>query len=195
MYTAVRRTILAAVLVLAALSITTGALAKEPKPAKGTLICFADAPATCSVDPGGQSATLDTSQGGDAGVYKNGTGVSGKPLSQVTFSFDYECTGDPEDCVTGGSPRWSIPIETGKGGPKGTYAFVDANNCGQAALTAGTVNNSCPVSYAPDGEILYPNWAAFAAAHPTYKIGKATTFVIADQPFTGKISNFILQHA
>jgi hypothetical protein len=189
MYVTVRRTILAAVLVVAALSITTGALAKAPKPVKGSLICFADAPATCSVDSGGQSATLDTRRGGDAGVYKNGTGVSGKRLSQVTFSFDYNCV-DAGNCVTGGSPRWSIPIA---GGPKGAYAFVDANNCGQAGGDAGTVDNSCPVSYKPDGDdVLYPNWAAFAAAHPTYKVGKAITFVIADYPFAGTISGFVL---
>jgi hypothetical protein len=183
----VRRTILAAALVVAALSITTGAVAKAPKPAKGSLICFADGGATCVVDPGGQSAQIDASAG-DAGVYKNGTGVSGKPLSQLTFSFDYNCP-DAGTCVTGGSPRWSIPIS---GGPKGVYAFVDANNCGQAGGDAGTVDNSCPVFYQPDGNTLWPDWAAFAAAHPTYKVGKAITFVEADQPFVGEISGFIL---
>jgi hypothetical protein len=188
MYVTVRRTILAAMLVVAALSITTGALAKAPKPAKGALICFSGGGATCVVGSTGQSAIIDTSGGGFAGVYKNGTGVSGKPLSQLTFSFDYTC-GDPDQCVTGGSPRWSIPIS---GGPKGVYAFVDANNCGQAGGDAGTVDNSCPVFYQPDGNTLWPDWAAFAAAHPTYKVGKAITFVEADQPFAGDISGFIL---
>jgi hypothetical protein len=190
MYVTVRKTILAGVLVVAALSITSGAVAKEPKPAKGSLICFADAPATCSVNTGGQSARVDVpdpnSTDASAGVYKNGTGVSGKHLSQVTFSFDYLCD-DNDPCVGGGSPRWSIPIA---GGPEGAYAFVGANNCvGQAGGAAGTVDNSCPVNF---NNVDYPDWAAFAAAHPTYKIGKATTFVIADQPFAGTISGFVL---
>jgi hypothetical protein len=176
-------------LVVAALSITTGALAKEPKPAKGSLICFADGGATCVVDSTGQSARLDVPGGGSAGVYKNGTGVGGKPVGELTFSFDYLCdTADP--CVAGGSPRWSIPIDTGKGGPKGLYAFVGANNCvGQAGGSAGTVDNNCGVNF---NNVDYPDWAAFVAAHPTYKVGKATTFVIADQPFNGTISNYIL---
>jgi hypothetical protein len=35
--------------------------------------------------------------------------------------------------------------------------------------------------------VLYPNWAAFAAAHPTYVIGNSLPFVIAAQAFHGQV--------
>ena len=50
----------------------------------------------------------------------------------------------------------------------------------------GTVDNNCPVFF---GTTLYPNWAAFATANPKYKIAKGIPFVIADQPFSGTVSN------
>ncbi len=107
----------------------------------------------------------------------------------MTFSFTYSCP-DPAFCLGGGSPRWSIPIDTGGKPGWDIFAFVDAANCGQGP-TGGTVDTSCPVSDYNGGP--YANWAAYAAAHPTYKIAQQQlTFIIADQPFEGTISNVSL---
>ncbi len=162
--------VLAALCAIAALAVvgTGGA-------AGGKLKCFSGAPATCSVD--GETVTLDTSDGGYAGAYyTNGKSLGGSPLGSVTFSFQYNC--DPSDnstdCVGGGSPRWSIPINTdGRNNTDEGYAFVDAQNCG----SAGVVGPSCPVFY---GSGSYASWSAFAAANPTYTIGNALPFVITD---------------
>jgi hypothetical protein len=157
----------------------------------GKLKCFSGAPATCSVSQG--TATLDTSSGGFAGVYVNNSrNISGTALSGVTFSFQYRC--DPSNnttsCVGGGSPRWSIPIDSTGDGKTDGYAFVDAANCG----STGTVGPDCPVFF---GNVRYDNWAAFAAANPTYKIGNSLPFVIVDttEPGTDLIYNVTITKA
>jgi len=40
-----------------------------------------------------------------------------------------------------------------------------------------TTNPNCKVYY---GSESFANWSAFAQAHPTYKIGSAIPFIIAD---------------
>ena len=80
-------------------------------------------------------------------------------------------------CVSGGAPRWSIPINTsGTGKPK-SYAFLDAANCGYTR-TVSTTDPNCRVDLNTGGS--WANPAAFAAANPTYRIGNALPFVIAD---------------
>src|SRR2546427_8586934 len=78
----------------------------------GKLKCFSGAPATCSVS--GDTVTLDTSTGGYAGAYITNSRNQGAALGSVVYSFNYNC--DPSDdstsCVGGGSPRWSIPIDS-----------------------------------------------------------------------------------
>lgn len=171
-----KRLIFAAALVVAALSITSFATA-----AGGKLKCFADSPATCTLNSA-TSATIDTTLGGDAGVYlTNGKGTNGTPLAHADFSFTYFCatTTDYTTCTGGGAVRWSIPINTG-GDTKDTkqvYAFLDAANCGYTG-SVSTNDLNCPVFLNIGGS--WANWDAFAAANPTYTIASALPFVISD---------------
>ena len=177
-----KRLQVAAVLVgLVALALvgTTGA-------APGKLKCFAGAPATCSVS--GDTVTLDTSSGGFAGAYYTNSKAGGSSLTSVDYSFNYNC--DPSDnttdCVGGGSPRWSIPIDTDEAGKVNGYAFIDAAGCG----STGTVSTTSPTCAVTFNGVTYANWDAFAAANPSYRIGNALPFVITDttEPGTTLIS-------
>jgi hypothetical protein len=153
----------------------------------GKLVCFADSPATCTLNSA-TSATIDATGGGDAGVYlSNGKSLQGKALANASFSFTYFCanTIDITSCTGGGVPRWSIPIST-NGNPKTTaaYAFLDGQNCmnggtqlSGGALTVSTTESTCPVFFQ---NVEYSTWAAFAAANPTYTIAAALPFVISD---------------
>jgi hypothetical protein len=153
----------------------------------GKLRCFADSPATCTLNSA-TSATIDATAGGDAGVYlSNGKSLNGTPLANADFSFTYFCTitTDIASCTGGGAPRWSIPIST-DGNSKTTegYAFMDGANClanGTAtsgnSLTVSTTVATCPVFFGPNS---YANWDAFAAANPSYTIAGDLPFVISD---------------
>ncbi|HET7339552.1 MAG TPA: hypothetical protein VFK22_08385 [Candidatus Dormibacteraeota bacterium] len=166
----------------------------------GKLKCFADTPATCTLNSS-TSATIDSTQGGDAGVYlSNGKSTNGFPLANVSFSFTYLCdSGGVTSCIGGGAPRWSIPISTDGTATTAGYAFLDAQNClngGTAAnsdgtLTVSTTQPTCPVFF-QSGQ--YANWDAFAAANPTFTISAALPFVISDVPTGGAIdvSNLIV---
>lgn len=153
----------------------------------GKLRCFADAPATCTLNSA-TSATIDATGGGDAGVYlSNGKSLSGVPLAKAEFSFTYFCgnTTDITSCTGGGIPRWSIPISTdGNSRTTEGYAFIDGANClanGTApsggGLTVSTTVATCPVFF---GSTEYPNWDAFAASNPSYTISGDLPFVISD---------------
>ncbi|HET9782574.1 MAG TPA: hypothetical protein VFR33_12440 [Candidatus Dormibacteraeota bacterium] len=159
----------------------------------GKLRCFADAPASCTLNSG-TGATIDTTSGGDAGVYlSNGKSTGGFPLANVSFSFTYFCqnTLDLTSCIGGGAPRWSIPISTDGSGTTAGYAFLDAQGClnggtqpSGGALTVSTAASTCPVNAFG---IDYPNWAAFAAANPSFTIASALPFVISDVATGGEI--------
>lgn len=147
----------------------------------------------CVLNPSGTSAVLDTvvvgPDGSYAGVYYEVTSLSGELVGDVSdVSFDYECASAINVfCVTGGSPRLSIPIDTDNDGTTESYAFIDAANCGQIGAMSGTVDLSCPVFF---GSTLYTDWAAFATANPDYRIAtNSIPFVIADQPFRGTVSD------
>ena len=127
------------------------------------------------------------------GVYINSKANSGKFIGTVTFSF--VSRGD----VAGGAPRFSIPINVdGKGNKTAFYAFIDAAGCGAAVgpgstvTTVSTASATCAVNAGPES---YANWAAFAAAHPTYKIASGTTpFIIADGTLgTYVVSDIVLR--
>ena len=102
-------------------------------------------------------------------------GLTSKPLVAVDFSFTSTGT------VTGGAPRFSLPIDTdGKPKTDNGYAFIDAANCGGVSgveTVVSTESASCPVFF---GSGSWANWDAFVAANPTYRIGHAIPFVIAD---------------
>ena len=129
-------------------------------------------PGTCSVSQ--DTATLDTSDGGFAGAYYTASKANGTPLTGVDYAFQYNC--DPSDdtvtCVGGGSPRWSIPIDTPDAGKTNGYAFIGAANCGSTG-TVSTTSATCAVNFA---SVDYANWDAFAAANPSYQIGNALPF-------------------
>ena len=185
-------------LVLSAALLGNGGTAAAANP----LLCFSgttDGPqggitygGVCTINAGGTSATLNTTDGDPdgsyAGVYYAESDISGDLVGTVTgLSFTYSCT-TAATCVTGGSPRMSIPIDTDGDGDTESFAFIDANNCGQVGATSGTVNQNCPVFF---GSTLYANWAAFVAANSTARIANddQVPFVIADQPFLGTVSN------
>ena len=186
-------------LVLSAVLLGNGGTAEAANP----LLCF-DGPSEgtiyggdCTINAGGTSATLITTDGDPDGSYagvKYATSdLSGDSVATVTgLSFTYTCT-SAATCVTGGSPRISIPIDTNNDGDTESYAFIDANNCGQAGGTSGTVNQTCPVFF---GTTLYANWAAFVSANSGARIATDDVpFVVADQPFRGTVSNVQLGQA
>ena len=121
-----------------------------------------------------------TAKTGYAGVYyTNGKSVSGRSLANADFSFTYRCQPwnvETVTCVSGGAPRWSIPISDGSFDPLADYAFVDAPGCG-STRTVSTTDALCQVNFPGVG---YANWDAFAAGNPTYTIANAYPFVIAE---------------
>jgi hypothetical protein len=172
---------LVAICALAIAAVAVAPTSTSAAPQGGKLKCFAGAPATCSVS--GDVARLDVTGASFAGAYYPNSKAAGSNVSNASFSFNYNCD-NASQCVAGGSPRWSIPVSDNGDTKTDAYAFVDANNCGQAGAQQGNVNDSCPVFY---GGVLYPNWDAFATANPTYVIGNDVPFVIADQPFHGQV--------
>jgi opacity protein-like surface antigen len=146
---------------------------------------------TCSFQ--GNAAVLNTvdndadPNNAYAGVYIENSNLGGKLLSDVNkLSFSYSGTG-----ATGGSPRISIPIDENGDGTTEGYAFIDTLGCNDGDPNTGTLDAindpTCAVTY--DG-VTYPNWAAFVAANPTYRVADdALPFVIIDQPGTFTITN------
>jgi hypothetical protein len=132
---------------------------------------------------GRNAATLVNDATEYSGVYlkaRNGA----RRIGSVKFSFDY--TRD----IAGGAPRFSIPIDTNHDRTVEAYAFLDAINCGDTG-TVSTTDANCKVFF---GAETFDNWAAFAAAHPKYRIPpRAIPFVIADQPGTYVLSNIDLR--
>jgi hypothetical protein len=139
---------------------------------------------TGDVTVSGGSYRILNGSGEYGGVYIKGKSRvwSGKKLKKVHLSF--VSSGD----VQGGAPRWSIPIDTDndKTTAEG-YAFIDAAGCGATVgdnptgvqTTVSTSNPNCKVFF---GAGVWANWAAFAAANPSYKLPKESLFVIADLP-------------
>ncbi len=147
---------------------------------------------TCTLTKDG--AVIDTTDGDSdpnnnyAGVYVGNSKLEGLLIGEVEkLSFSY--TGSP---VVGGSPRFSIPIDTNGDGTTEAYAFVDAVGCNDGQGTVDVIGDaSCLVSY---GGVTYANWAAFVTANPTYRIASdAVTFIIVDQPGDFTITNVELR--
>jgi opacity protein-like surface antigen len=146
---------------------------------------------TVTVGDDGTSATIVNGLGEYGGVYINSKSKSGKPLNAVDFSF--VSTG----FVTGGAPRFSIPIDTdGVGSTNDGYAFIDAQGCGGApgeTTTVSTALDNCQVSF-NSPNYNYANWAAFAAANPTYRIAPGfIPFIIADEPGSYAVNSIDLR--
>jgi hypothetical protein len=142
---------------------------------KATLQTFGTGVVTLT---GEDSATIVNDAGEYGGVYIKSKSNSAK-LVDVVFQFTSRAD------VTGGAPRFSLPIDDpatkGKDAGLDGYAFIDAANCGGVSggtTLVSTQNPACQVFY---GAGSWANWAAFAAANPTLHIASGyTPFIIAD---------------
>lgn len=114
-----------------------------------------------------------------AGVYPADNRIKGKRIGSVR-ELDFSYAGGPP---SGGAPRFSIPIDEDANGTTEAYAFTDANGCNDGDGFVGTIeaddDPTCLISYKAE---TFANWKAFVTAHPTYRIARAITFVIVDQP-------------
>ncbi len=125
-----------------------------------------------------------------AGVYILNNNVDGKLLSEVNkLSFTYSA--EDGTTTTGGSPRFSIPIDENNDGTSDGYAFIDAVGCTNGTSTMGTVDvindATCTISY---NNVGYANWSAFVTANPTFRItANSIPFIIVDQPGAFTITN------
>lgn len=183
-----RRTILTVCVAALALAGASPALAGTEK--GNTLSCFSGTEdggynGTCTFTADG--AVLDNVDGNDnpydnyAGVYLQNSNLDGKTLADVNkLSFRY--TGEP----TAGSPRFSLPIDTGNGSTA-FYAFVSAYYCNDGNGLVDAVNDPTCVIFA--GSESFASWAAMVAAHPGWRIGPSLPFVIADDPGEWTVSD------
>jgi hypothetical protein len=134
---------------------------------------------TGEVTVAGDSATIVIDAGELGGVFPSGNSQNGELLGDVVFAFTNR--GD----VGGGAPRFSLPINDGSFDPNSDYAFLDAANCGatvgdnpgNAATLVSTQNPACKVNF---HGVDYANWSTFASSNPTFRIARATPFIIAD---------------
>lgn len=164
---------------LAIVAIATLAIPAMAAPSKLQVFGTGDATVT-----GTASATLVNGPGEYSGVYLQSKSQSGKPIGNVSFSFDH--AGD----IAGGAPRFSIPVDTDGNGSVEGYAFLDVNGCGNTG-TVSTTSSTCQVFF---GGEAFANWAAFAAAHPTYRIAPGSIpFIIADQEGSYTITSIDLR--
>jgi hypothetical protein len=191
-------------LVLSAVLLGNGGTAVAANP----LLCFSGTTdggfnGTCTLTASG--AILNTNDGDAdpnnayAGVYYAQSTLPGEPLEAASvISFTYAASAGTT--ASGGSPRVSIGIDENNNGTRESYAFVDTLGCNNGSPNNGTLSFSdttCTVSYfgpgAPVGGESWVNWAAFAAAHPTWKISENTVddvpFVVVDQPGLWTVSN------
>ena len=141
---------------------------------------------TVVIGQDGDSVTIANDAGEYGGVYVKSKSQGGKLLSEVAFSFTN--TG----IVAGGAPRFSLPIDTdGKGKTVEGYAFIDVNSCGTNDVN--TANSACQVYFDTEPQ-PYANWAAFAAAHPTWRTAPgAIPFIIADVAGSYSVDNIVLR--
>ena len=110
-----------------------------------------------------------------SGVYLQNSNLDGKALANVNkLSFRY--TGDG---ATAGSPRFSLPIDTGSG-TTAFYAFVSAYYCNDGAGLVDALNDATCTIFA--GSESFANWGALLAAHPDWRVGPNLPFVIAEDP-------------
>jgi hypothetical protein len=166
--------------------------------AANPLLCFSGTTdggfnGTCTLIAGG--AILNTFDGDTnpnnnyAGVYYAQSSLSGGPLAAASvISFTYAASAGTT--ASGGSPRVSIPIDDADSTTADTFAFIDTLGCNDGSANNGTLSlgdTSCTVAFSTGGS--WVNWAAFAVAHPTWKIDTGVPFVIVDQPGLWTVTN------
>jgi hypothetical protein len=141
---------------------------------------------TCTL--GNNGAVINTTDGNPngsyGGVYVQNTNVGGKALADVNkLSFSYSGA-----IATGGSPRFSIPIDDNGDGVTDGYLFADTGACNNGDAAVGTldmINDPTCTMYYKAG--VYANWAAFITTG--FKISGDIPFVIVDQPGVFSITN------
>jgi hypothetical protein len=143
---------------------------------------------TGDVTVDGDSVTIVNDAGEYGGVYVKAKSLGNKPLADVVVSFT--STGD----VTGGAPRFNIPIDSDGDRMIDYYATLDAANCGGTSgseVWVSTENSVCAVYFldaAGTGPMpasaSYANWDAYVAANPTHRVASkgdgSTPFIVAD---------------
>lgn len=138
---------------------------------------------------GRDSATIANDAGEYGGVYLKARSLTNRPLAEADFSFT--SLGD----VTGGAPRFSIPIDTdGDSSTTELYAFLAADRCGGSSgveTWVSTENPDCLVDL--NTGATYANWDAFAAANPTWVISKDIPFIISDAAGDYEVTGIDLQ--
>jgi len=162
--------------------------------AANPLLCF-DGPSEgtiygghCTLNASGTGATLDNT-GGDAdgsysGVYFASSALSGKLLSEVSdLSFSYTGT------ATAGSPRISLPIDTNNDGATDFYAFIGAFYCNNGAGLVDPLHDTTCTIFYTGNDAGDANWAAFVAAHPTWRVSDDVPFIVADDAGLWTVSN------
>ena len=179
----------------------------EPSSKSSQLACFdgtTDGVADGSCVRDSSSFVLDANNesadpdGAYAGVYLTNKSLSGKSFATVTsLGFSYD------GAVSGGSPRFSLPI-VGSDGRDG-WVFIDAASCNDGeGHVAPLADPTCVVSgyyWNPDGSaeqtegFYYTNWSDFLAGEPGAEFGSNYAFVIADQPGIVTVSNVVLGNA
>lgn len=169
-------------LVGAGLVLTVAATAAHAAPALKT---FGTGDVTLTSADG---ATIVNEAGEYGGVYLQSKSQSGKALSGAVFAF--RSTGD----AVGGAPRFSIPIDTdGVGSTDDGYAFLDVLGCGGTSggtTVVSTQLDNCSVYF----RVSYANWAAFAAANPSYRLAPGRIpFIIADAPGNYAVDSIVLR--
>ena len=132
-----------------------------------------------------------------AGAFGECTGIIGRTLGQVrNLSFEFMNTSRPVSHpvhVTGGSPRYSIDLDTDGDGLYNTSAFLAGAHCEEVmaedpawsrADFTGRVTAGCSifadVQYTSDG--VKSAWKLFAEAHPTWKVLDA--YLVVDEDGT-----------
>lgn len=143
----------------------------------------------CTLDGSGTGASLDNSvpvgSGNYSGVYYATSSLSGKLLTEITaLSFTY--TGVP----TAGSPRISLPIDTNNDGTTDFYAFIGAFYCNDGSGLVDAIHDTTCTIFHTGGPVAgYPDWAAFVAANPTWRVSSSVPFVIADDAGLWTVGN------
>jgi hypothetical protein len=170
---------------LACIALVAAATAAQAAPSKA-LRTFGTGNVTATAD----SATIVNDAGEYGGVYLNSKSQSGKSLAQVVFEFR-NANGD----VGGGSPRFSIPIDTdGNGNSDNGYAFLDVAGCGGVSgdnTLVSTQSATCAVNFQ---SVDYANWSTFAAANPTYRIAPGfIPFIIVDTAGNYAVDHIVLR--
>ena len=120
----------------------------------------------------GDECAVFNSAGTYGGCYRKHT--SNALLSKVHVSFTSLADNG------GGAPRFSIPIDRNGDKLTDVYAFLDVNGCGNAFVS--TDQSNCVVNM-NDGSGPYANWAALAAAHPTWRVARKDDPHNATEPF------------